>query len=250
VNAGRAPAESSAAGPDSEELGPRDAAASMDVSGYVWRGANTPATSSVWWGGANGMSDPDVRHTDEDLMRRSAAGDRVAFEELVGRHGDALYRFALRTCRNERDAEDAVQDGLLAAWRGAAGFRGESAARTWLFQVVIHACRRSHRRRAGEPESLDPMDAAASIHHDGPPPDGHAAAREVGAALAAALAAMSDEGREVLVLRDVEGLDGAEAAVALGIGIPAMKSRLHRARLELKERVEQILGHPVNEIVS
>ena len=191
-----------------------------------------------------------VHETDEGLVRRSAEGDRAAFERLVGRHADSLYRFALRTCGGEREAEDALQDGLLAAWRGAATVRGESAARTWLFQVVIHACRRRHRRRAGEPERMEDMEAAAFVRHDGPAPDGQVAAREVGAAIRAALARMSSESREILVLRDVEGLEGSEAAAALGITLAAMKSRLHRARLELKERVEEILGHAVNEVVQ
>jgi RNA polymerase sigma-70 factor (ECF subfamily) len=196
------------------------------------------------------MQEPATRETDEELVRRSADGDRAAFERFVARHGDSLYRFALRACGSEREAEDALQDGLLAAWRGAATFRGESAARTWLFQVVIHACRRRHRRRAGEPERMEDMEAAASVHHGGPAPDGQVAAREVGAAIDAALASMSSEAREVLILRDVEGIEGAEVAAALGITTAAMKSRLHRARLELKERVEASLGHAVTEVVK
>ncbi len=97
---------------------------------------------------------------------------------------------------------------------------------------------------------MEDMEAAASIRHDGPAPDGQVAAREVGAAIDAALARMSSEAREILVLRDVEGLEGTEAAAVLGITLAAMKSRLHRARLELKERVEEILGHAVNEVVQ
>jgi RNA polymerase sigma-70 factor (ECF subfamily) len=191
-----------------------------------------------------------VRETDEDLVRRSAGGDARAFERLVARHEAALYRYAVRTCGSERDAEDALQDGLLAAWRGAPTFRGESAARTWLFQVVIHACRRRHRRRAGEPDRHEAVDEAAHVPADEPRPDDRAAARQVGAALDRALAGMSDEAREVLLLRDVDGMSGDEAAAALGLGLAAMKSRLHRARLELKERVEALLGHPVKEIVA
>jgi RNA polymerase sigma-70 factor, ECF subfamily len=187
--------------------------------------------------------------TDEDLLRLTAAGDRDAFEDLVRRHGDALFRFAARVCRSERDAEDALQDGLLDAWRGSASFRGDAAARTWLFQVVVNACRRQGRRRAGQPE-LTAMDAADESVADGrPPPGGAIVARQVGAAMDAALAAMSGEASEVLLLRDVEGMEGREVAAALGLSLPAMKSRLHRARLELKERLESILGHPVSEVL-
>jgi RNA polymerase sigma-70 factor (ECF subfamily) len=179
--------------------------------------------------------------TDEELVRLSAGGDRRAFEVLVGRHGDALFRYARRTCGSDRDGEDALQDGLLAAWRGARTFRGEASARTWLFQVVIHACRRRTRRRAGEPERHDRVEAAEALAADERPADERVAAAQQGAALERALGALDAEAREVLLLRDVEGLSGDEAAAALGLGLAAMKSRLHRARLELKERVEDVL---------
>jgi RNA polymerase sigma-70 factor, ECF subfamily len=186
--------------------------------------------------------------TDEDLVRRCAGGDRNAFEHLVVRHEAPLYRFAVRACGGEREVEDAVQDGLLAAWRGAATFRGDASARTWLFQVVLNACRRRHRPRAGRgPES--PLDAAAEVPSAESGPDDRAGARQVGRAIDAALASLVEEAREVLLLRDVEGLSGEETAAALGIGLAAMKSRLHRARLELKEKVEAVLGHAVKEVV-
>src|SRR5690349_9411907 len=117
---------------------------------------------------------PFLAEPDEALVRRSAGGDRAAFEALLARHGDALYRFAVGASPSERDAEDALQDGLLSAWRGAATFRGEASARTWLFQVVVHACRRRARRRAGEPARLDGIEAAADVPHEAPGPDGSA----------------------------------------------------------------------------
>jgi RNA polymerase sigma-70 factor (ECF subfamily) len=190
----------------------------------------------------------DTPPGDADLLRRAGAGDRHAFERLLTRHGDALFRFATRTCGSDREAEDAVQDGLLSAWKGAGTYRGESSARTWLFQVVIHACRRRHRRRAGEPERHAEVEEAEALSSGERAADDRLADRQVGAAMEQALAALGEEAREVLVLRDVEGLSGEEAASALGLSLAAMKSRLHRARLELKERVEAILGHPVKEV--
>jgi RNA polymerase sigma-70 factor (ECF subfamily) len=187
--------------------------------------------------------------SDEELVRRSAAGDRSAFDALVGRHGGALLRFATRTCGSEGDAADALQDGLLAAWRGAATFRGDSAARTWLFQIVVHACRRRARRRVGEPAHHAPVEDAAGVARGGAV-DERIAARQAGAAIERALREMSPEAREVLLLRDVEGLSGPETAAALSLEVAAMKSRLHRARLELKCRVEAFLGHPVEEMSS
>jgi len=180
--------------------------------------------------------------TDEALVARCAAGDRTAFDLLVDRHGAALYRFARRRCGGSGQAEDAVQDGLLAAWRGASTFRGEAAARTWLFQVVLHACRRGSRRRAGEPDRHEGLEEAERLPSGDAAADLRVDARRTTGALERALAGLPDESREVLLLRDVEGLGGEEAAEVLGISIAAMKSRLHRGRLELKARVEAILG--------
>jgi RNA polymerase sigma-70 factor (ECF subfamily) len=184
--------------------------------------------------------------SDEELIRRSAARDRAAFDALVARHGGALLRFATRACGSESDGADALQDGLLSAWRGAGTFRAEAAARSWLYQIVVHACRRRARRRSGEPARHEPLEAAAAVA-SGEAVDERIAARQAGSAIERALGEMSAEAREVLLLRDVEGLSGQEAAAALEIDLAAMKSRLHRARLELKERVEAILGHPVQE---
>lgn len=191
-------------------------------------------------------ADPRLEE-DAALVRRCAAGDRSAFDRLVARHGGALHRFALRQCAGPRDAEDALQDGLLAAWRGAPGFRGDASVRTWLFQVLLHACRRRGRRRAGEPVHHAPVEEAEALADDEAGADARVAGRQEARALAQALAGLGGEAREILLLRDVEGLSGAEAAQVLGLGLPAMKSRLHRARLELKERVEAILGRPLEE---
>jgi RNA polymerase sigma-70 factor, ECF subfamily len=194
------------------------------------------------------VSEPNDIESDEELVRRSAARDRAAFEALAARHGGALLRFAVRTCGSESDAADALQDALLAAWRGAGTFRGESTARTWLFQIVVHACRRGARRRAGEPARHATLEEAAALGTLGGA-EARVAARQAGAAIERALAGMAPDAREVLLLRDVEGLSGPETAAALDLDLAAMKSRLHRARLELKARVEGILGHPVQEIV-
>jgi RNA polymerase sigma-70 factor (ECF subfamily) len=187
--------------------------------------------------------------SDEELIRRSAGRDRAAFDALVARHGGALLRFASRSCGSEADAADALQEGLLAAWRGAATFRADASARTWLFQIVLHACRRRARRRVGEPASHAPLEDAAHVPGGEAAADARIAARQAGAALERALAALAPEAREVLLLRDLEGLSGAETAAALSLDLAAMKSRLHRARLELKARVEELLRRPLREIL-
>lgn len=186
--------------------------------------------------------------TDPELLARANAGDAAAFEALVKRHAASLLRFATHMCGGETPGQDAAQDALLSAWRAAGGFRGEASVKTWLFQLAANACRRRHRRK--EPEAAEVDDAARNVPVDAPPPDAVVASRELGATLARALAALPPESREVLFLRDVEGLSGDETAVALGLTLPAMKSRLHRARLELKSRVEAELGHGLREELS
>lgn len=186
--------------------------------------------------------DNEETATDAALVGLAAGGNRSAFDRLVERHGAALFRFASRQCGARADAEDAFQEGLLAAWRGAATYRGESAVRTWLFQVVLHACRRRSRRRAGEPAVHAGLEDAEALPSEDGGAESHASSRQAGALLARALAALPEESREVLLLRDVEGLSGDEAARVLGLSLAAMKSRLHRGRLELKERVEAIFG--------
>jgi len=185
--------------------------------------------------------------SDEDLVQRGAEGDRAAFEELVERHGSALFSFAARACGSARDAEDAVQDSLLAAWRHANTFRGEASARSWLFSVLLHACHRGRRRRAGEPEHHATIEEAASLAADLPDAVERAASGEASAMLERALSMLSHDSREILLLRDIEGLSGPETAAALGLSLAAMKSRLHRARIELKQRADALLGRPIKE---
>lgn len=165
---------------------------------------------------------------DDELLRRSAAGDRDAFDAFVERHAPAVLRFAGRTVDADR-AEDILQETFLAAWRGAAGFRGGSA-RAWLFAIARNATRRAHRLRAGEPrehESLDDLALRAGWGAD----DDLLDRLEVRELVERGLGALSADDREILLMRELEGFGGTEAAAALGISLDAQKSRLHRARL-------------------
>ena len=186
---------------------------------------------------------------DAELLRRCAQGDRAAFGQLVTRHERTLYRLALRLTPGAPEAEDALQEALLAAWRFAPGFRGDAAVRTWLVQILVHACRQRARRKMTQMETDAPGEAQdLETPHAGP--ESVAAARQLGRALEKALATLEPEAREVLLLRDVEGLKGEEVAEVLQISLAAMKSRLHRARLELKAQVEGVLGHALREELS
>lgn len=184
----------------------------------------------------------EERSGDADLIAAAARGDRAAFETLVLRHQAAVFRFARAIARSDAEAEDVLQEAFLGAWRGAASFRGESAVRSWLFTIARNAALRHGRRRAGEPAEMEPLDilgerAGWGDAHD---PEALAIRRESRETLERALASLADDDREIVLLRDVEGLSGEETAGVLQIGLPAMKSRLHRARLRLAAALQEV----------
>ncbi len=172
------------------------------------------------------------RPDDDELLAAAAAGDRKAFEAFVERHQAPTFRYLRGLAADVADAEDALQETFLAAWRHATTYRGGPSARGWVFTIARNALRRAHRRHAGEPERFEPLDELGLRAGWGRPDDllDRLADREL---IARALERVPPGRREVLLLRDVEGMTGSEVAEVLGISVPAMKSRLHRARLEL-----------------
>lgn len=168
------------------------------------------------------------------LLQRVAQGDRAAFERLLGRHQAALWRFVRAASRTRQDAEDALQDALLAAYRGAGAFRGAASVRTWLLTIGRHAAWRASRRVPEEPLTEDPTwDLGCAAGWGAEDPEAAAIAAQDRARLAAALDGLAPGEREVLVLRDLEELSVDEVAAVLGLSLAAAKSRLHRARLRL-----------------
>lgn len=173
----------------------------------------------------------DASHaSDIDLLRRHVAGDPDAFGELVVRHRDRVWAVALRVLGDPQEAEDAVQDAFLSALRGAAGFRGEAAVTTWLHRITLNAALdRVRKRRPTVP--LDPTDAGlpSQVIAVAPESDRVPAAIDV----TRALAQLSPDAREVLLLVDVEDRPVAEVAERLGVAIGTVKSRCWRARARL-----------------
>lgn len=190
---------------------------------------------------------------DLTLLRAIEGGDRAAFAAFVRRHEPATRRF-LRSIVSSADAADAAQEAFLQVWQASqsgAGFRGEGSARSWLFTIARRAAWRRTRRRAGEPPVHVDVDAVDADGADmvlgraagwGDNPELALQAAESREAVRAALARLPDADREILALRDLAGLSGAEVASTLGLTLAAEKSRLHRARLmmmaELRLRPE------------
>lgn len=186
------------------------------------------------------MSGEEERLTDAELLTRAGSGDREAFAALVERHQASIYRFARTVVSRPADAEDVLQQTFLAAWRAAPGFRGESSVRTWLFTIARNSALTLRARDARWPESEVPMeDLGLAAGWGGTDPESAAVAAERRVALETAFRALAPAEREVLTLRDLEGLSGEETAALLRLTLPAMKSRLHRARLALAARVRE-----------
>ena len=168
--------------------------------------------------------------SDADLLAAHAAGDPDAFGEVVRRHRDRLWAVALRTLGDREEAADALQDGLVSAFRagrtGSAGFRGEAAVTTWLHRIVVNACLDRVRRSAARP--ADPLP-----DHDVPTRGDQVAARETALDVTAALALLPVEQRAALVLVDMYGWSVQDAAEALDCAPGTVKSRCARGRARL-----------------
>ncbi|HSR27726.1 MAG TPA: sigma-70 family RNA polymerase sigma factor [Actinomycetes bacterium] len=168
-----------------------------------------------------------VARTDGDLVPRAQSGQLDAFEELVRRHRRATYRVALRMLGDESDAEDATQDAFVQAWRNLGGFRADAAFSTWMYRIVTNRCLNMLRARRRTEPLPDDREAPASR------PDRIAEARWQVEALKLAIGRLTPEQRAPLVLRELQGCTYEQIAAALDVSISAVKSRLHRARLEL-----------------
>ena len=179
--------------------------------------------------------------SDLELLHAHVGGDADAFGELFGRHRDRLWAVALRTMGNPHDAADGLQDGMVAAFRRAGSFRGESAVTTWLHRVVVNACldrMRASRVRAADalPDDLEEragrgaLVSAASAEDD---PAERAVADERRRMVVEALAGLPPDQRAALVLVDMEGLSVAEAAAVLDCAEGTVKSRCSRGRARL-----------------
>lgn len=188
-----------------------------------------------------------MERSDEELLTAARAGDRNALETLLLRYQPKVYGFGMRMCRDPEDAKDVLQDTLLAMARTVRDFRGASSLSTWLYSIARSFCikkRRQGKSVSGESLSIDAHHQAKALQlaHPGPGPEEHLENRQVEAVLAQAIAGLAPIYREVLVLRDIEGLTAPQVAEVLGITIESVKSRLHRARLAVRESLAPLLG--------
>lgn len=173
------------------------------------------------------------------LLARAAEGDQSAFAAFVRREQGAVMRYARALTRSPEAAEDVLQEAFLAAYEAMATFRGASSVRTWLLTITRHAAFRLGRKRAGEPNHFDDLQVLGQRAGWGDPetPEGYAIRREERESLRAALARLSEADREVITLRDLEGLSTREAAAIMDLTEAGVRTRLHRARLKFIARL-------------
>jgi RNA polymerase sigma-70 factor, ECF subfamily len=187
-----------------------------------------------------------MRDDDQELLERARSGRKDALEELLARHQSQVYRFGMKMCRDPEDAKDVLQDTLLSVARNVRDFRGASSVSTWLYTIARSFCVK--KRRKGK---FAPKDAASPLQGDaervadpGASADEALASKQVERALEVAIASLEPKYREVLLLRDVEGLTAPEVARVTGASVQAVKSRLHRARLAVRAEIAPLLGIP------
>jgi RNA polymerase sigma-70 factor, ECF subfamily len=187
---------------------------------------------------------------EKDLLARLRRGEDAAFEVLVRENTPRMLAVTRRLLGSEEEARDAVQDAFLSAFRALERFAGDARLSTWLHRIAVNAALmrlRAKRRRPEEPiEELQPRFLETGHFAEAPKPwqEGAAALlerEELRAELRGAIAALPEPYRDVLWLRDIEELDTAETARILGLSSSAVKTRLHRARVALREGLDRML---------
>ena len=195
------------------------------------------AHNDLWQPPDTGRGTADLAE-ERRLVDAARRGDREALERVTLKVAGSLYRFGRGFCRDPQDAEDVMQDALVALVTSLERFRGDGSLSSWAYVVARNACARRRKRGARhEPLERGDGESPRELRDTGAGPERVAERRELKEALEREIAALPDPLRHVLVLRDVEGLTAAQVGERLGLGARAVKSRLHRARLALRERL-------------
>jgi RNA polymerase sigma-70 factor (ECF subfamily) len=192
------------------------------------------------------MTTVPVRELDDaDLVKRAQAGDTRSFDELVRRYRDKVYRLSYKILRHEEDAAEALQDAFLSAFRGLKNFKAESTFSTWLYRIATNASLMKYRRRRDGHVSLEQSQSGEGTGEPMQIPDwsqqplNELLNSETHDVMEEGVEKLPEELRTVFVLRDVEGLSNAEVAEVLNLSVAAVKSRLHRARIALRDRLNR-----------
>lgn len=188
-----------------------------------------------------------VREDEPVLVAAAKSGDAAAFEELVNRYERKIFRLTMNITRNREDAEDAMQDAFMKAYSHLNNFQEDSRFYTWLVRIAANEALMRLRKRRPNQVSLDePVEGEddlmpREIQDWGPSPEQRLAQSEMHKILDQVIDQLDPDFRTVFVLRDIEELSTEETAAALGLSVPAVKSRLLRARLKLRQKLDRYM---------
>ena len=193
------------------------------------------------------LANQEVVNQEVELVDRARNGDAAAFTELVNRYERNIYRLARHITQNDEDAEDVLQEAFLKAFANLKQFQGQSKFYTWLVRIAVNESLMKLRRRKAD--KIVSLDERLETEDDSVPreiadwsenPEQQYSRSEMQGFLTRAIDSLSPGFRTVFLLRDVEELSTEETASALNLSIPAVKSRLLRARLQLREKLNRI----------
>ncbi len=187
------------------------------------------------------------RETDRDLVRRTQAGDRRAFDLLVLKYQQRVVSLIGRYIRDQTEALDLAQETFIKAYRALPSFRGESAFYTWLYRIAVNTVKNhlmaQGRRPPGEDldaETAEQTDTGGRLRENATP-EGHLLTDEIARTVQAALAALPEELRTAIVLRELDGLSYEEIAQVMDCPIGTVRSRIFRAREAVDRRLRPLL---------
>jgi RNA polymerase sigma-70 factor (ECF subfamily) len=194
-----------------------------------------------------------MKHAEEqELVEACRRGDYGCFEKIVGAHERKVYNLALRMLGSPDDARDILQDTFLKVYDHLDRFRGDSRLSTWIYRIAMNEALMKIRREKGRMVSLDTFKVSEGevrsldIEDWAQKPLDKLLTRELGDRMDAAVSRLPEDYRAVFLLRDVEGLSNADIAGVLDISVPAVKSRLHRARLFLRGELSKYFAREKN----
>jgi RNA polymerase sigma-70 factor (ECF subfamily) len=181
--------------------------------------------------------------SDAELVKRAKSGDDDAFGELVERNETKIYGLCLKMLGNQEDAEDCLQEVFIKAYRALPGFREEARFSTWLYRIAYNECLMRIRKKKldtvplDRPVELEEGDVSRDLADWTTDPRADAMNNELSDVLVRHVNELEPDNRIVFLMRDVHGMSTSDTAEALGLSVPAVKSRLHRARLFLREKL-------------
>ena len=209
--------------------------------------------TKIWTRGERPDILPNMFTNEDHLIDAAIKNDPIAWDYLLTQYGGKMYGTALRLLKNEKDAEDAVQEVWIMVSQKLSAFRRDSKFATWLYRIMTNRCLEKIRSSKKARESTDSIDALMpDFNEDGHykkqftdwshQPDRVTDQKILAREIQAALNSLPEEYRQVIVLRDVEGFSGDEVAQMLGLNESTMKTKLHRGRMALREKLERKYG--------